>query len=110
MKWNLDWLNSGLEHLSQDSDQRRHHFEEITSGVRSAFAENFVLPLPHDYASQEHRILIGKMPGEEWQRYADLRLFLGLMYAHPGKKGQSRRSSSAAVSRLIMPRYDPGIS
>ena len=86
MKWNLDWPNSSLDYFSKSPDQRRHHLDEITLGIRSAFTESFVLPVDHDDASQEHRILIGRMPGDEWQRYANLRLFLGLMYACPGKK------------------------
>lgn len=86
MKWDMGWMHDMLEYMSQNPIFRKYHQNMLTFRMLYAFTENFVLPLSHDEVVHGKGSLIGKMPGDEWQRFANLRLLLGCMYAQPGKK------------------------
>jgi 1,4-alpha-glucan branching enzyme len=85
-KWNMGWMNDTLSYMSEDTVHRKHHHDKMTFGLVYAFDENFVLPLSHDEVVHGKGSLIGRMPGDEWQRFANLRAYYANMYAHPGKK------------------------
>ena len=85
-KWNMGWMNDTLSYMSEDPVHRKYHHDKMTFGLVYAFDENFVLPLSHDEVVHGKRSLLGRMPGDEWQQFANLRAYYGFMYGHPGKK------------------------
>ncbi|HSE95856.1 MAG TPA: alpha amylase C-terminal domain-containing protein, partial [Methylomirabilota bacterium] len=85
-KWNMGWMHDVLDYLSHDPVHRKHHHNQLTFGLLYAWHENFVLPLSHDEVVHGKGSLHQKMPGDDWQRFANLRLLYTFMYGHPGKK------------------------
>jgi 1,4-alpha-glucan branching enzyme len=86
MKWNMGWMHDTLQYFSQDPIYRRYHHNKLTFALWYAYTENFVLPLSHDEVVHGKGSLLGKMPGDEWQQFANLRLLYGYMWGHPGKQ------------------------
>jgi 1,4-alpha-glucan branching enzyme len=85
-KWNMGWMHDTLDYMSRDPVHRRWHHDKLSFGLLYAFSERFVLPLSHDEVVHGKRSLLGRMPGDPWQRFATLRAYLGFMWGHPGKK------------------------
>ena len=86
MKWMMGWMHDTLEYFSKDSMYRKYHQNDITISLTYAFTENFMLPLSHDEVVYGKKSILGRMPGDEWQRFANLRLLYGYMFTHPGTK------------------------
>ncbi len=115
LKWNMGWMHDMLLYFSKEPVYRKYHQNNITFGLLYAFHENFVLVLTHDEVVHGKRALFDKMPGDLWQRFANMRLLLGCMYAHPGKKmlfmggefGQWREWNSAESLDWNLLAYEP---
>jgi 1,4-alpha-glucan branching enzyme len=86
MKWMMGWMHDTLQYFSKDPIYRRHHQNDITFSMTYAFTENFMLPLSHDEVVYGKQSILNKQPGDEWQRFANLRLLYGYMFMHPGAK------------------------
>ncbi|CAM5466479.1 1,4-alpha-glucan branching enzyme [Streptomyces fumanus] len=85
-KWNMGWMHDSLEYVAKEPVHRKYHHHEMTFSMVYAYSENYVLPISHDEVVHGKRALVSKMPGDWWQRQANVRAYLGFMWAHPGKQ------------------------
>ncbi len=86
MKWNMGWMHDSLQYMHQDPVYRHYHHDQLTFGLLYAFTENFLLPFSHDEVVHGKGSMLNKMPGDEWQRFSNLRLLYSYMFTYPGKK------------------------
>jgi len=86
LKWNMGWMHDSLEYVSHEPVHRKYHHHEMTFAMVYAYSENYCLPISHDEVVHGKQALVSKMPGDWWQRRANVRAYLGFMWAHPGKQ------------------------
>ncbi|GAB54791.1 1,4-alpha-glucan branching enzyme [Glaciecola punicea ACAM 611] len=97
-KWNMGWMHDSLHYIAKDSAYRAYHHCELTFSMVYAYDENFVLPISHDEVVHGKGSMIQKMPGDEWQKFANLRAYYGFMFGHPGKKLQFMGNEIAQIA------------
>src|SRR5262249_17227304 len=86
LKWNMGWMHDTLQYVSKDPVHRKYHHDSMTFGMIYAYSERFMLPLSHDEVVHGKGSLLSKMPGDQWQQFANLRAYFGFMWGYPGKK------------------------
>ncbi|MCB1881778.1 MAG: 1,4-alpha-glucan branching protein GlgB [Gammaproteobacteria bacterium] len=115
MKWNMGWMNDTLSYIAKEPIHRKHHHDKLTFSMLYAFTENFLLPFSHDEVVHGKQSMLYKMPGDEWQRHANLRALYTYMFTHPGKKllfmgtefGQGREWDSSQTLDWYVLDYSP---
>ena len=108
-KWNMGWMHDTLDYISKDPIYRRHHHGNILFGLHYAFSENFILPLSHDEVVHGKRSILGRMPGDDWQRFANLRAYYGFMFGHPGQEADVHGLRVRPGHRME-PRHQPALA